>query len=91
MAIPDDETTFKQLKDRLSRTITILDDAKAEDFAGQEGKEIALFGGKHKLTALEYLQNFAVPNFFFHITTAYDLLRGAGVPLGKADLLQDRR
>lgn len=86
--MPDTESTWSEIKSRLSRTITVLEEhAKPEGFVGQEGKEIEMFGGKYKFTGQDYLQKFAIPNFYFHATTAYDLLRGAGVPVGKMDYL----
>lgn len=86
--MPDTETSWSEVKTRLSRTITLLEDhAKPEDFVGQENKEVSLFGGKYKMSAEKYLKSFAVPNFYFHATTAYNLLRGAGVPIGKKEYM----
>lgn len=87
-AMPDEEKTWAEFKARLQKTIDVLDSATPEDFAGKEEEEISLFGGKYKFNGLSYLQYFAVPNFYFHCTTAYDLLRGKGVPIGKADFIQ---
>lgn len=87
LAMPDEEKTWAEFKARLQKTITVLEAAKEEDFVGKEGNEISLFGGKYKFNGTSYLQNFAVPNFYFHVTTAYDLLRGKGVPVGKMDFL----
>lgn len=87
LSMPDEEKTWAEFKARLEKTVSVLEGAKAEDFAGKEGHEITLFGGKYKFTGTSYLQNFAVPNFYFHVTTAYDLLRGKGVPVGKMDYL----
>lgn len=82
--LPDNEKTWQDLKDRVTKTIAILDDARAEDFVGQETKEIDWMG-KIKFDGQSYLQRFSGPNFYFHYVTAYNLLRGAGVPIGKID------
>ena len=59
---------------------------EAKAFEGVEGKEVELMG-KFKFTGVSYLQEFATPNFFFHETMAYAILRKAGVPVGKWDFL----
>lgn len=87
LSMPDEEKTWAEFKARLEKTVSILEAAKAEEFIGKEGTEIVLFGGKYKFTGTTYLQEFAIPNFYFHVTTAYDLLRGQGVPIGKMDFL----
>lgn len=82
----DTESTWSDLRSRLNRTIALLEEhAKADAFVGQEDKEIVLYGGKYKFTGKSYLQTFAIPNFYFHVTTAYCLLRARGVPVGKMD------
>lgn len=83
----DNETTYQQLIDRTQKTIDALKGAKAENFVGKEDQEVSLFQGKYKFTAVSYLQIFGLPNFFFHVTTAYDILRSEGVPVGKLDFL----
>lgn len=83
----DNETTWAELKSRLERTVKLLEGAKPEDFVGKENIEVSLFGGRYKFTGIAYVQSFAVPNFYFHATTAYDLLRGKGVNVGKLDFL----
>lgn len=90
LSIPDEEKTWSDFRARLEKTVKILEAAKAEDFVGKEGIELSLFGGKYQFTGTSYLQNFAVPNFYFHVTTAYDLLRAKGVPIGKQDYLGAR-
>lgn len=86
--MPDTESTWSDLKNRLQRTISLLEDhAKPAAFSGQEDKEIVLFDGKYKPSGQSYLQEYAVPNFYFHVTVAYCLLRGKGVPVGKLDYL----
>lgn len=87
LSMPDEEKTWADYRARVERTISVLEAASAADFVGKENVEIALFGGKFKLNGVSYLQNFAIPNFYFHVVTAYDLLRSKGVPIGKLDYL----
>ncbi|HEY7748695.1 MAG TPA: DUF1993 domain-containing protein [Aestuariivirgaceae bacterium] len=85
----DTEKTFDELKVRIDKALTILAAAKPEDFEGSETREITLSPGGRtvKLTGNDYLLRFALPNFYFHVTTAYDILRHAGVELGKVDFI----
>ena len=89
IAIPDHETTFEDLQARISATVSFLAAVPPAAFEGQEDAELVLqFAGEQRVfTARSYLLSFALPNFFFHITTAYDLLRHSGVPIGKRDFL----
>ena len=88
-AYEDNETSVAQLKARLTKTIAFLKSVEAGKFAGAEDREIHLkfpqrefhFSGK------DYLNNWVLPNVYFHITTGYDILRQKGVPLGKQDFL----
>lgn len=85
----DEEASFADLADRLDRTIAVL---KAADPAGFEGREDATVILKTpsrdlEFTGTSYVLGFAIPNFYFHVTTAYALLRMKGVPLGKMDFL----
>jgi len=86
----DDESTVAQLKARVQQTIDLLAAVKKEEFEGREGQECILpSGGKEiKLTGLTYLQGYALPNFYFHVVTAYDILRAKGVQVGKQDFLR---
>jgi hypothetical protein len=85
----DTETTFPELKDRIARTIAFLDTVKPEHLEGAEGRTIELKFPQRTMSfsAREFLLGFSIPNFLFHVTTAYDILRAQGVPLGKADYL----
>jgi hypothetical protein len=86
----DNETTFADLKARLAKTITFLESIKPEQINGSEDKDIELnFGPEHKLQfkGLNYLLNFASFNVFFHVTTAYGILRNNGVDVGKRDFI----
>lgn len=82
---PDDETTVEQLRARIKKTMAGLDALDASQFEGAEDREIrfaAIPEGK-ATRGLPYFIGFAQPNFYFHVTTAYALLRSAGVKLGK--------
>ena len=85
----DKESTFSELKDRLARTIAFLKSIKPEAIDGTEEKTIELTVGGNPLqfTGQQYLLHFAIPNVFFHETTAYAILRHNGVDLGKRDFL----
>jgi len=85
----DKETTFPELQARIARTIDFLKDLKAEQIDGSEERTITLKlrGNEVNFTGMNYLLNFALPNFWFHYTTAYAILRHNGVDLGKMDYL----
>lgn len=86
---PDEETTFEQLQKRVADTIAYLRSVPAEALEGAEGRKVTLSFGEFKpeFQGDAYLLTFALPNFYFHVTTAYDILRHAGVPIGKLDFL----
>jgi uncharacterized protein len=86
----DDEATFEQLKERIARTIAWLDTVPPEKVDGSEAREITFPVGRDKTRTMKgeaYLKHWALPNFFFHVTTAYAILRHNGVEIGKADYL----
>ena len=85
----DNETTFEELKERLTKTIDFLKSLDASAFEGAEEKQVELKLPNRTLefTGLNYVNHFVNPNFYFHVTTAYAILRHAGVPLGKLDYL----
>ncbi|WP_426050512.1 DUF1993 domain-containing protein [Brevundimonas sp. SL161] len=85
----DSETTIAELQQRIADTLAYLASVPRDKVDGQEGKEVTLTfpGGEMKFLGQPYVTGFAMPNFYFHLTTAYDLLRGAGVPLGKRDYM----
>ena len=86
-SFPDTETTFGELKDRIAKTIAFLQTATAEDFAASETKKIELKFLKTTLSGEDYLLLFVIPNFFFHVATAHDILRNQGLNVGKLDYL----
>lgn len=85
---PDTETTFPELSARIAKVVAYLDTFTPDDFRDLEGRTITLprWEGK-SMTAIDYLVEHALPNFFFHVTTAYAILRQAGVEVGKRDYL----
>ena len=87
----DNESTFEELQERISKTLDILKAVKADSMDGKEDAiiEIKSGGNTWALTGKEYLQKFALPNFYFHVVTAYAILRSQGVPVGKLDYLGD--
>jgi hypothetical protein len=92
-AMPDTEATYGELKARIAKTVEFLESLKADQVNGREGAEVELPlpSGKLTFTARDFLFNFALPNFYFHVVTAYGLLRHQGVPLGKMDYLAGGR
>lgn len=92
MEIPkheDTERAFVELKARIAKTLDFVQSVKPERLDGTEEKEIVLQmrSGERRYTGLQYLLGHAVPNFYFHVTTAYNILRHNGVELGKQDYL----
>jgi len=85
----DTEATLAELKARVAKTLDFIKTIKPEQFQGAETREIVLKFPQTtlKFTGINYLTNFVLPNFFFHVTTAYALLRKNGVDLGKRDFL----
>ncbi|QFS51429.1 DUF1993 domain-containing protein [Nostoc sphaeroides] len=85
----DNETTFGQLIDRIHKTISQLNTFKPEQIDGSEEKEITLQmrDNTASFQGMPYLLYFVLPNLYFHVTTAYDILRHCGVELGKQDFL----
>jgi uncharacterized protein len=88
-SFPDDEKTFEDLYARIAKTEAFLATLDAKSFEGAEAREITMkIGGEEmKFSGQVYLSNMALPNIYFHMTTAYNLLRGIGVPLGKGDFM----
>jgi uncharacterized protein len=85
---PDTETTVDELKKRIQAVIAYLDTFTAADFegAGKSRVELSFMEGKY-LIGSDYAREMAQPNFYFHLTTAYAILRHNGVDLGKRDFL----
>jgi len=85
----DDENTFDQLQARIRRTVDYLQGFKPDDIAGTDDNPVKmeLPNGTLDFTGMQYLLYFALPNFFFHVTTAHGILRHCGVAIGKLDYM----
>ena len=88
----DNETSFAELQARIAKTIAFLDAIKPEQLAGAETREITVTIRKTdlKFSGQDYLLKWVLPNVYFHITTAYNILRHNGVELAKQDFLGPR-
>jgi hypothetical protein len=85
----DNETTIDQLKERLARTVAFLKtlDAKAIDASADREISFPLGPKTGRMNGADYLNHFVLPNFYFHLTTAYANVRACGVDVGKRDFL----
>ena len=86
----DNESTVVELKARIDKTLQFISSIKPEQMQGSEQKEIILRPGTPKERVLDghsYLLSYGLPQFFFHVTTAYDILRNQGVNIGKKDFM----
>ena len=85
----DEEKSFADLQDRLARTRDFLEKVPRAAIDDQEETTIQANIGRSPISigAVDYVQKFAVPNFYFHVTTAYDILRSRGVVLSKMDYI----
>jgi hypothetical protein len=88
-AFPDTEVTFAELKARLKRTIDFIQSIKPDAFANAETRDVTIriAGNPVTFKGQPYLVHFALPNFYFHLTSAYAILRQSGVDLGKRDFV----
>lgn len=88
--MPDTEASFEELKARCDKTIAFLQSITPEQLADAATREVVLKfpnGQGWRFAGLAYLTGFALPNFFFHATAAYMILRNAGIEVGKGDFL----
>jgi hypothetical protein len=85
----DTEQTFAELKARIAKTLDFIESIPAAKIDGSEDREIVLpmRSGERRFKGMQYLLGFAYPNFYFHVTTAYNLLRHNGVEVGKSDFI----
>ena len=88
-SFPDTETTIAELKQRLAKTSDYVKSIKPALFDGAETRDITiqLRGNAQIFKGRAYLFHYAMPNFYFHTTTAYDILRHNGVEIGKPDFI----
>ncbi len=87
--LDDTESTLAQLKERIAKTIAFIDTIKPEQIDGTEAKEIkfSIKEWNFEYVGEQYVLTWIIPNFYFHVTTTYNILRHNGVELGKADYL----
>jgi uncharacterized protein len=88
--MPDEETTFDELKARIAKALGAIESLDKGAFQGSESRTVTFPmgpAGMQSYAGSAYLFNFAVPNFAFHVTTAYAILRENGVALGKRDFM----
>ena len=90
---PDTEASFEELHARIARTLDYLKSVPAAELEGAETRDIKVptRDGTLEFKGLEFLQHWAIPNVFFHVTSAYAILRHNGVELGKRDFLGNPR
>jgi hypothetical protein len=86
----DTEKTVAELKARIDKTISFIESVKPEQIIGKEAARIGSpYWGDKTLSGFEYVNYYLLPNFYFHLATAYSILRANGVDLGKADFIGD--
>lgn len=89
---PDTETTLPELRERIAKTLAFLETVTPEKMEGGEDREIKLpFIPGHAIKGGHYLADMALPNFYFHMTTIYAILRHNGVDVGKRDYIGSMR
>jgi hypothetical protein len=89
-AYEDSEQSFAELQQRITKTLALIEGMTAEQLNGSAVKEVVLRPGtpkEKKLTVEDYALKYGMPQFFFHVTTAYNLLRHNGVEIGKKDYM----
>ena len=88
-SFPDEEKTFAELQARIAKTLDFLGTLKKEQFADAASRTVTLkIGGQDmNFPGATYLSHFALGNFYFHLTTAYDILRHNGLEIGKRDFM----
>ena len=85
----DTEKTFAELKERIAKTISFIQTIKPQQLDGSEDRQVVMKrpSGDVTFTGMQFLLGHAYPNFYFHVTTAYNLLRHNGVEIGKRDYI----
>jgi hypothetical protein len=85
----DEEKSFAELKARIAKTVKFVEGFAARDIDGSEARDISLTVGGQEMhfKGEPYLVHFALPNFYFHATTAYGILRACGLEIGKRDFI----
>ena len=88
-SLPAIDNSYAEMKARIDKTIDFLKGLKADQLDGRENHEVTITAGgqERKFRAQNYLYHFAMPNFYFHTTTAYNILRSLGIEIGKRDFM----
>ena len=88
-SLPDQDNSFAEIQTRLDKTIDFLKGLKADQLDGREDQQVTITAGgqPRNFRAQTYLYHFAMPNFYFHTTTAYNVLRNLGIEIGKRDFM----
>ncbi|HEV7820488.1 MAG TPA: DUF1993 domain-containing protein, partial [Burkholderiales bacterium] len=89
-SVPDVETNFEELQARIAKTVDYLKTYKPAQFEGADARDVTFPIGGGKTTTMsgqQFLTSFSLPSFYFHVTTAHDILRHCGVEVGKWDFL----
>jgi uncharacterized protein len=91
-SFPDTETSFAELQARIKKTLDFIESVPSAAFDGAETRQVTLSSprGSLSFTGKDFLLNFGLPNLYFHVTTAYNILRHNGVELGKGDFIGGR-
>ena len=90
-AMPDTEASLAELQERSDKTVAFMESVDPDAINSSEDREVVLKfpnGMGYRWTGADYLRSFALPNFYFHVTITYAILRAEGVSLGKPDFLQ---
>ncbi|HTM94263.1 MAG TPA: DUF1993 domain-containing protein [Croceibacterium sp.] len=90
-AMPDTEASFAELRERCDKTIAFIESVGPQALETSATREVVMKfpnGTGYRFSGEDYLTRFALPNFYFHVTMAYAILRARGVPLGKPDFLR---
>ncbi len=88
-SFPDEEKTFPDLQQRISKTVEYLKGFRSEQLEGSDTRTVVLKfpNGEMSFSGRDYLTGFVLPNFYFHVTAAYAILRHNGIAIGKMDYL----
>lgn len=88
----DKEASFEELKTRIAETVAFVKAIDPKKMDGMEDREITFPIGQRQmtLTGADYLSHFSLPNFYFHVAAAYNILRHNGLPIGKDDFMRSR-
>ena len=88
-SLPDQDNSWAEMQSRIDKTLDFVKGLRADQLDGKEDSEVTLVQGgqERKLRAQAYLYHLAMPNFYFHTTTAYNILRSLGIVLGKRDFM----